>query len=58
MIFKVEALTVDDGKRIVRGVHRTWTRREALKWMSCYPQDWAVALKKFGRVIALRTFPL
>ena len=54
MIFKVEAISLDR-QRVVKGVHRTWTRREALKWVACYPGDWAVAIKKFGRVVALRS---
>lgn len=56
-VYEVEALTLDRGK-VRRGVHRVWTRGQAMAWVACYPLDWAVAVKRFGRVVALRTLPL
>ena len=53
-LYSIEGVTLDDREKIVRKVHYTWSWREAMEWVACYPLDWKVAVKRMGRVVALR----
>jgi hypothetical protein len=59
-LYSIEVVTVEKHSArsmiLVRKTHQAWTWSGALRWVACYHVDhgWAVAVKRLGRVVAMR----
>jgi hypothetical protein len=60
MIYSIEVVAIERrsarSAKLVRKTYQAWTWSGALRWVACYHVDhgWAIAVKRLGRVVAMR----
>ena len=55
-LYSIEVVTITHKQKLVRKTHSAWTWQGAMEWVSMYhpAHGWAIAVKRLGRVVAMR----